>query len=148
MPSSPATSASATWTEGQRFLTDGSSGHAVPMDADRQRNSAPGPMEMVLRALCACSATDMVIILNKKRQPFTAVTVQAEAERALTPPEVFTRIHVRYTVRGAGVEQDAAERTMHLSHAKYCSVMAMVAHTAEITSELILDSPAQAPVHS
>jgi len=138
----PSSVASATWTDGQRFITDGASGHAVVMDADRDRNSAPGPMEMVLRSLCACSATDVVIVLAKKRQPFTGVAVRAEAQRAAASPEVFTRIHVRYEVHGAGVDPAAAERAMHLSHTKYCSVMAMLSRTAEITSELVLDAAA------
>ncbi|MGH9392806.1 MAG: OsmC family protein [Terriglobales bacterium] len=140
MPTPPAhpVAAAAVWSDGQRFVTDGSSGHAAVLDADRQRNSAPGPMEMVLRCLCACSATDVVIILGKSRQPFTAVEVQAEAERAPSPPEIFTRIHVRYIILGAGVERKAAERAVMLSHTKYCSVMAMLAKSALISHELRL----------
>ena len=37
------------------------------------------PMELVLIALCGCTASDVVGILRKKREPFTALEVRAEA---------------------------------------------------------------------
>ena len=47
------------WTGEQKFLATSPSGHAVPFDSDRESNKAPGPMEMVLMALGACTATDI-----------------------------------------------------------------------------------------
>ncbi|MGH9489809.1 MAG: OsmC family protein [Terriglobales bacterium] len=129
--------AAAQWTDGERFLASGSSGHAVVMDADRGRNSAPGPMEMVLMALCACTGTDVLDILRKKRQPAAGLTVRARAERAAQPPMVYTRIVLEYEITGA-VEAKAAEDAMRLSREKYCSVMAMLSSTAAIITELRL----------
>jgi len=57
--------ASIQWIGEQKFLATSPSGHAVPFDSDRQSNKAPGAMEMVLMALGACTATDMVLILEK-----------------------------------------------------------------------------------
>ena len=74
--------AQVTWTDGERFVANASSGHAIVIDSDRQRNTAAGPMEMVLMGLCACTATDVVSILRKKREPFVGVHVKAEAVRA------------------------------------------------------------------
>lgn len=129
--------AAARWTDGERFLASGTSGHAVVMDADRERNSAPGPMEMVLMALCACTGTDVLDILRKKRQPAAALTVRARAERAAEPPKVYTRIVLAYEITGA-VEAKAAEDAIRLSREKYCSVMAMLSSMAAITTELRL----------
>ncbi len=56
------------WAGEEKFQAVSPSGHAVPLDSDRQSNSAPGPMEMLLVALGACTATDVVVILQKKRQ--------------------------------------------------------------------------------
>jgi putative redox protein len=86
------------WVDGERFLGSASSGHAMVVDSDRQRNTAPGPMELVLIGLCGCTATDVVSILRKKREPFAGVEVRAEAERATTPPTVYTAIKLIYTV--------------------------------------------------
>ena len=51
------------WVQEQQFLATMPSGHAIPIDADRTHNSAPGPMELLLAALGACTATDVVMIL-------------------------------------------------------------------------------------
>src|SRR5215472_8123606 len=123
------------WVDGERFLVSASSGHAMVVDADRERNTAAGPMELVLMGLCACTATDVVSILRKKREPFTGVEVRAEAERATTPPTVYTAIKLIYTVSGQ-VSRKAVEDAVRLSEEKYCSVAAMLKSTARITTEV------------
>ena len=122
-----------TWIDGERFVGTGSSNHSIVIDADRQRNTAPGPMELVLIALCACTATDVVSILNKKRERFTSLRVSAEAERAKEPPTVYTSVKLKYTVSGIA-DKKAMEDAVRLSKEKYCSVSQMVNKTAEITS--------------
>ncbi|HLY93118.1 MAG TPA: OsmC family protein [Candidatus Angelobacter sp.] len=129
--------AQVTWTDGERFVGNASSGHALVIDSDRQRNTAAGPMELVLIGLCACTATDVVSILRKKREPFTGVHVRAEAERATEPPTVYKSIKLIYTVSGQ-VSRKAAEDAVRLSEEKYCSVAGMLKSTARITSELRL----------
>jgi putative redox protein len=127
--------ASAQWTDGERFAVSGSSGHAFVVDSDRERNTAPGPMELVLIGLCACTATDVVSILRKKREPFTHVEVHAEAERAKQPPTVYESIKLIYRVEGE-VSRKAVEDAVHLSKDKYCSVSAMLQKTAKITFDI------------
>ena len=127
--------ASTQWTDGERFVGIASSSHAFVIDSDRQRNTAPGPMELVLIGLCACTATDVVSILRKKREPFTSLEVRAEAERAAKPPTVYEKIHLIYRVGGA-VSKKAMEDAVRLSEGTYCSVSAMLQKTAEITTEI------------
>ncbi len=123
------------WADGERFVGSASSGHAMVVDSDRQRNTAPGPMELVLIGLCACTATDVVSILRKKREPFAALEVRAEAERATTSPTVYTAIKLIYTVSGP-VSRKAVEDAVRLSEEKYCGVSAMLKCTARITTEV------------
>lgn len=127
--------AEAQWTDGERFIAVGTSGHSITMDADRTRNSAPGPMELVLIALCGCTATDVVSILTKKREPFTGLKVRAEAERAKEPPTVYTEIKLIYTVSGK-VQKKSMEDAVRLSKEKYCSVSQMLQKTAKITTQI------------
>jgi len=127
------------WIDGERFAVSASSGHALVIDADRQRNTAAGPMELVLMGLCACTATDVVNILRKKRERFTALAVRAEAERAKDPPTVYTAIRLIYTISGT-VSRKAVEDAVRLSEEKYCSVSAMLKSTAKITTEIVLSS--------
>jgi putative redox protein len=123
------------WVDGERFVGSAGSGHAMVIDSDRQRNTAAGPMELVLTALCACTATDVVGILRKKREPFTSVEVRAEAERAPDPPTVYTQIKLVYSV-GGRVSRKAVTDAVRLSKEKYCSVSAMLQSTATITAEI------------
>lgn len=130
--------ARAAWADGERFLASASSGHALVVDSDRERNTAPGPMELVLIGLCACTATDVVGILAKKREPLAGLEVRAEAERAKTPPAVYTSIKLIFTVSGP-VSRKAVEDAVRLSEEKYCSVSAMLKSTAKISTEIRLD---------
>ena len=130
--------ARANWIDGERFVGAGSAGHALVVDSDRQRNTAPGPMELVLIGLCACTATDVVSILKKKREPIASLEVHAQAERAKDPPTVYTSIRLIYTV-GGKVSQKAVEDAVRLSKEKYCSVSAMLQKTAKITTEIRLN---------
>jgi putative redox protein len=127
------------WTNGQQFVVSASSDHAIVVDADRKTNTASGPMELVLMGLCACTATDVVSILKKKREPFTALEVRAEAEQAPEPPRVYTKIKLIYLVTGQ-VSRKAMEDAVRLSEEKYCSVAAMLKGTAKITTEILINS--------
>jgi len=124
--------ASIKWVGDQKFLGTGPSGHFVPFDSDRDSNNAPGPMEMVLMALGACTATDMVMILEKKRQKLRSLEVVCSGERAAEPPRVWIKLEVVFRLRGA-VEESAVKHAMSLTAEKYCSVAAMLKKTAEIS---------------
>jgi putative redox protein len=123
--------ASVNWTDHERFVGAASSRHAIVMDAGAEK-TANSPMELVLLALCGCTASDVVGILRKKREPFTGLEVSARSERAEGYPAVFTSIHLTYRVRGQ-VAQKAMEDAVRLSKEKYCSVSAMLEKTAKIT---------------
>ena len=90
---------------------------------------------MWLIALCGCTASDVVGILSKKREPFTHLEVRAEAERAPGHPAVYTQIQLVYRV-GGKVTPKAMEDAVRLSKEKYCSVSAMLEKTAKITVEI------------
>ena len=124
--------ASIKWVGNQQFLATGASGHSVRFDSDRESNHAPGPMEMVLMALGACTATDMVLILEKKRQNLESLEVVCSGERAPDPPRVWSKLEVVFRLRGA-VEESAVKHAMSLTTEKYCSVAAMLKKTADLS---------------
>jgi putative redox protein len=128
-------SANAVWVDHSRFVGIAGSRHSVVMDAASSEKSANSPMELILIGLCGCTATDVVSILHKKREPFTTLEVRAEADQAAEPPKVFTRIRLVYKVRG-NVASKAMEDAVRLSQEKYCSVSAMLEKTATITSTI------------
>jgi len=119
------------WTDNDRFVGAATSRHSIVMDAAPEK-TANSPMELVLLALCGCTASDVIGILRKKREPFTGLELRAAAERADGYPAVFTSIHLTYVVHGK-VSQKAMEDAVRLSKDKYCSVSAMLEKTAKIT---------------
>jgi putative redox protein len=124
--------ASVIWIGEQKFVAASPSGHAVAFDSDRKSNTAPGPMEMVLMALGACTATDIVIILEKKRQTLQSLEVLCSGERAAEPPTVWIKLEVLFRMRGA-LDEDAVKHAIELTREKYCSVAAMLRKTADIS---------------
>jgi putative redox protein len=124
--------ASVKWIGEEKFLATSPSGHAIAIDSDRASNKAPGPMELVLMALGACTATDVVSILKKKRQKLEGLEVICSGERAAEPPTVWIRLEILYRLRGA-LDEAAVKRAIELSESKYCSVSAMLQKTAKLT---------------
>jgi putative redox protein len=125
-------------SEGITFVAESGSGHAVVVDASPDvggRNLGPRPMELVLMGTGACTAIDVLLILRKARQPVTDCVVELDAERATEDPKVFTRIHFHFVVTGSGLASAQVERAIKLSRDKYCSATAMLAKTAEVTSD-------------
>lgn len=129
------------WVEGVSFVGEAGSGHAVVIDGAPEyggRNLGVRPMELVLLGMAACTAFDVVEILKKARQPAADCVVDADGERASVVPRVFTRIHLKYTVAGRGLDVQQVERAARLSTEKYCSATRMLAKTADITFEVAL----------
>ena len=126
--------AKAIWTENERYIGEASSRHAIVMDTAKEK-TASTPMELVLIALCGCTASDVVSILKKKREPFTGLEVSASGERADGYPAVYTEIKLKYLVKGK-VSPKAMEDAVKLSKEKYCSVSAMLEKSAKITATI------------
>ena len=128
--------------EGMTFVAESGTGHALVVDASPDiggRDLGPRPMELVLMGTGACSAIDVVHILRKARQDVTGCTLELEADRADSDPKVFTRVHFRFVVAGRGLSGAQVERAVKLSKEKYCSATAMLARTASITTEFVIE---------
>ncbi len=124
------------WLDHMSFVGETSSGHSVVMDGAAEfggRNLGPRPMEMLLLGLGGCSAFDVVMMLNKARQQVDSCEVDLKAERAEDVPKVFTKIHLRFIVKGKGLSDKHVERAVNLSADKYCSASRMLEKTADIT---------------
>jgi putative redox protein len=120
------------WVGAEQFAAVGPSGQTIHIDSDRKSNTGPGPMEMLLMALGGCTATDVVIILEKKRQKLQSLEVVCSGERAADPPTVWVKLEVLFRVRG-DIDELALKHAIELTKEKYCSVAAMLRKTAEIS---------------
>jgi putative redox protein len=95
-------------------------------------NTGFRPTQLVLVGLGGCTAMDVVSILRKKRQDVADFEVHLDAQQNEDHPHVFTHIHIKYALRGRGIQPAAVERAIELSSSKYCSVQAMLAKSAKI----------------
>lgn len=120
------------WAGEEQFLATLPSGHTIAVDSNREHNSAPGPMEFMLAALGACSATDIVSILAKKRQKLEGLEIVIRGERAKEPPSVWVKLEVIYSLRGK-IDDKAARDAIQLSLDKYCGAAATLRKSADLT---------------
>lgn len=121
---------------GMLFVASTGSGHVTVMDGAVEgggSDSAPRPMEMLLAGAGGCAAYDVVLILKRGRHNITDCQVKLISERAETDPKVFTKITFAFVVSGNELSTEAVERAVKLSHEKYCSASAMLAHSADIS---------------
>ena len=84
------------------------------------------PMETMAVAIGACTAMDVVSILDKKRQVYDSYRVEVQADQRAEYPQVFTRVDVTHVIEGPVVVEAAVRRAVELSAAKYCPLNAMV----------------------
>ena len=118
---------------GNGFLIGTSpSGHSQTIETNGDRNSAATPLELLLMSVAACTAVDVISILEKKRQDVVDYKVEVEALRRDEFPRGFTSFRVNHIVHGRSVSEDAVAQAVKLSDEKYCSVAYNIRPGAEI----------------
>jgi putative redox protein len=125
-----------TWVDGMQFVAE-TAGHAIVIDGAPGfgRDTGIPPMRLLLLGTAGCSAMDVVHILkNRMRRDLTGLRVEVSAEAAVEHPKVYTRIELRYLLRGRGLKEKDVERAIELSNTKFCSAAIMLAKTAEIVT--------------
>jgi putative redox protein len=126
------------WKNNYRLEAKNEKGLSVNFDARIEHGgeeTALSPMENVLASLAACSSFHVLRILQKMRQKISNYSVEATAERREDPPpRVFTKIHLKYIIKGQKIESKAVNKAIELSEEKYCSVGGMLKKAVEINS--------------
>lgn len=129
------------WTgaDSKLFIGRDTFGHVVmtgswPVDDPNwQEWKALKPSDLLLISLGACSAHDVVLILERQRQSLTNLYVEVESSNAPNPPYQFTEIHLHYIVEGNSLDPKKVARAIELSEEKYCSVAATVRGVTKVT---------------
>jgi putative redox protein len=122
------------WIGDRHFVGIDSGNHSVVLSGQADGIGVK-PSEMLLVALAACSAVDVVEILAKKRIALRELEVVITGERDPAPPWPYRSIHVVYRLAGEGLTEKAVSQAIALSQDKYCSVAATVRGVARITTE-------------
>lgn len=133
------------WIGERHFVGIDSGNHSVVLSGQSEGIGVK-PSEMLLVALAACSAVDVVEILEKKRFTLRMLEVVITGEHDPAPPWAYRTITVAYRLAGDGLTEKAVSQAIALSQDKYCSVAATVRGVARITTEyIIMTQEAAAP---
>jgi putative redox protein len=122
------------WIAGKQFIGVDSTHHAVVISTPDEGVGIK-PSELLLIAVASCSAVDVVEILTKKRMPLTSLEITTSSEQDPNPPWTFRKIHMHFKVSGKNLTEKAVARAIELSEGKYCSVVATVRATAQVTTD-------------
>ncbi len=126
------------WTGKRQVVGWDAAGHGVVMDSPAAyggEGTGARPLEILLYGLAACTAMDVVTVLEKKRQDFSGLEIEVAAtQREDEHPRIYTRIELVYVVRGHAVKPEAVARAIELSESTYCSVRGMLGPQVEIVT--------------
>ena len=130
----------ANWQGGMAFDLE-LQGRNITVDASENfggKDLGPQPKGLMLSALAGCTGMDVVSVLGKKRVPFSAFSIDIEAENADSHPMVYTSILIQYRFEGDDDALDPKKilRSIELSLNDYCAVANTLRHCAEIRFEL------------
>lgn len=118
--------------EGNALLMDGSTeigGHGKGMR----------PMQLLLAAVGGCSAIDVILVLKKQKQLIEDFSVEVDGVREkINDYSLFRDICLHFKIKGK-VDYEKAEKAIHLSLEKYCSVAKTLEPTAKITYKLTIN---------
>lgn len=129
---------------GMTFAGLTESGHWVTVDGPPQfggSSAAIRPKELILVSLGACTGSDVVSILQKKRVKLAGFEVKLRAQVAEEHPQVYTSIHIEYNFYGEDLAGADLERAIDLSQNKYCPVSAMLKNSVELTHSYVVLPP-------
>jgi putative redox protein len=133
--------AQVTWVDGLQFVAE-SAGHSIVIDGAPGFGGDTGmpPMRLLLLGVAGCSAMDVIHILrNRMRKPLTGLRVVVDADKAEEHPKVYTRIALKYLVKGRGLMEKDVRRAIELSNEKFCSAAIMLGEAAEIVTSFEIE---------
>ncbi len=109
------------WTGEEEMEGGVDGGPVIPMHTEKSLN----PVQMVLLAHGGCTLLDVINGLKHRMVSVRKCWVELDADRCEEPPRRFSAIRLRYVIEG-DVPKKLVERLIEQSHAKHCSVGAMV----------------------
>ena len=126
---------------GKRFVGVTPDGMRLMIDGEESAKTGMNPMEVLLNALGACAAFDVVEMVRKRRLELLEYRVEIEGDRAEGVPAYYTHIRARHVINAPGLKQGMAERFVDLAMNKYCSVASSLNADISFEVELVHETP-------
>jgi len=128
------------WKENLQFTAE-ADGHVVLMDAKPPvgQGKAQTPKQLLLAALCGCTAMDVASLMHKQRQDMKRFEVTAEAPvREGAFPAVFSSVNLSFRIEG-DVDPALAVEAVRLSQTRFCAISAMLSRTVPIRYQVLVN---------
>lgn len=134
------------WKGRRAFEATPPTGNRFVMDAYPEgggQDLGPTPLEAFLASAAACSAMDVLLILEKKRQVVTSYRLEIDGERTEPGvyPRPYTSLTIHHILEGENLDAQAVEQAVALSDEKYCTVVATLRATPEIKTVVHVHEP-------
>jgi len=116
------------------FEATNQAGNTVAIDMYPQdEKKDQSPMDLLLSAVAACAAVDIVSMIKKKRRTFVDLKSETSGERAENHPKKFTKIHIKYMITSPDLTDKEAEKVIELAVNSYCSVASSLDPNIDLT---------------
>ncbi|PWG04577.1 OsmC family protein [Polaribacter aquimarinus] len=129
------------WKENMQFESDNPSGLNLFMDAGEE-NGGKGegyrPKALMLSSLAGCSGLDVVSLLKKMHAEVADFKIEVTAELTDEHPKFYNKVKVDYHFKDAELKPKKIQKAVNLSVTKYCGVMEMFRHFADVEIEIFL----------
>jgi Predicted redox protein, regulator of disulfide bond formation len=103
------------------------------------QGKAQTPKQLLLGALCGCTAMDVASLMRKQRQEVKRFEVTAEATtRDGVHPAVFASIDLAFRIEGT-VDPALALEAARLSQTRFCAIGAMLSRALPIRYEVFVN---------
>lgn len=121
----------------KRFVGITPDGMRVMIDGEQTAQTGMRPMQLLLNAVGACAAYDVVEMLRKRRLDIRDYRVELEGTRPDETPSPYRAVVARHVFDVPGLDEATARRFAELATSKYCSVAASL--TADVRVEVALE---------
>lgn len=112
-----------------RMITDevfeavNENGNRVRIDMRKvEDKQSQSPTELLLSAVAACGAVDIVLMLKKRKKTVNDLVIETSGIRREEAPRYFTSIHCHYILTSPDVQEEEFQKVAQLALDKYCSV--------------------------
>ena len=122
------------WVSDKQFVGTDSRNQSIVLSGDDPARGV-SPSQVLLIGLAACTAYDVLSIMEKKRKPLTRLEVIATGDQDENPPWAYHHINLKFMISGKELTEKAVSQAITLSQEKFCSVAATVRGVAKIATE-------------
>lgn len=126
-----------TMIEDEVYESINENGNTLHIDMRKpELKKGQSPTEVLLSAVAACGAVDIVMMLKKRKKTIVDFKIETTGVRREEHPRSFTSVHCQYILTSPDVNEEEFNKVAALSLEKYCSVASSlnskVTHGVEI----------------